>query len=179
MSTATNYGRISHGLKRYSDALRRYIERRVREDWWDEYVLTSLSAEQIAALDLERRQNANDTEEEREGVLPKSGVEFLDARHFAAIFRERFRANERTERLMLQVQEAYESWADSPEGDYGAEEVRLVIEAMHETLAYYQLPVAAELLALREGGDAPRSAYVELSDAVKRHGDGMLRIFLD
>ncbi len=178
MSPASNYARLSYGLKRYTDSLRRYIDRRVREDWWDEYVLTSLSAEQIAALDRERRLHDDDLDEAREGVLPKAGTEFLDARHFAAIFRERFRANDRTTELMLQVQELQERWSDPPEGDYATEDVDQALSAMHEALAYYQLPAAAELLALREGGDPPRSAYVELSEEIKRHGDGIRRVFV-
>ncbi len=179
MSPAANYARLSYGLKRYSDALRRYIDHRVREDWWEEHVRTSLSAEQIAVLDRERRQHASDIDEEREGVLPKAGVEFLDARHFAAIFSERFRAGERTAQLMRQVQEAQERWADPPEGDLGAEEVDSALEAMQETLAYYQLPVAAELEALREGGDVPESAYVRLSEELKGYSEGLRGIFID
>ena len=179
MSPASNYARFSYGLKRYTDSLRRYIDRRVREDWWDEYVLTSLPADQIAALDRERRLHADDLDEAREGVLPKSGTEFLDARHFAAIFRERFRANERTTELMRQVQELHDQWSDPPEDDYVTEDVDQALSAMHEALAYYQLPAAAELLALREGGDPPRSAYVELSEEIKSHSDGVRRVFLD
>lgn len=179
MSPASNYARLSYGLKRYSDSLRRYIDRRVREDWWDEYVLTSLPPHQVAALDRERTLHDDDIDEAREGVLPKSGTEFLDARHFASIFRERFRANERTSELMQDVQAAYERWIDPEEGDYPAREVDQALSAMHETLAYYQLPAAAELLALREGGEPPRNAYVDLSDEVKRHSDGMRRILVD
>ena len=178
MSPATNYARLSYGLKHYSDALRRYIDHRVREDWWEEYVRTSLSAEQIAILDRERRQHADDIDEAREGVLPRSGVEFLDVRHFASIFSERFRAGEQITQLMRQVQETHRRWADPPEGDYPAEEVDRALDAMHETLAYYQLPAAAEILALREGGGVPESAYARLSDEVKRHSDGMRRVFL-
>ena len=179
MSPATNYARLSYGLKLYTDSLRRYIERRVREDWWEEYVRTSLPAEQIAVLDRERRQYADDADEAREGVLPKSGVEFLDARHFAAIFSERFRAGEEITQLMRQVQEAHRRWADPPEGDYPAGEVDQALDAMHETLAYYQLPAAAEIEALREGGDVPESAYARLSDELKRYSEGMRRVFLD
>lgn len=179
MSPASNYARLSYGLKRYTDSLRRYIDRRVREDWWDEYVLTSLPAEQIAALDRERRLHADDVDEAREGVLPKAGTEFLDARHFAAIYRERFRANERTTDLMRHVQEIHDQWSDPLEGDYATEDVDQALSAMHEALAYYQLPAAAELLALREGGDPPRSAYVELSEEIKSHSDGLRRVFLD
>ena len=179
MSPASNFARLSHGLKLYSDALRRYIDRRVREDWWDEYVLTSLPGDQIALLDLERRQHAAEIDEEREGVLPKDGVDFLDARHFADVFRERFRANQRTAELMVQAHEAHELWSDPPEGDLHEEDVDLAISAMHEALAYYQLPAATELLALREGGDPPRSGYVELSEEIKQHSDGMRRIFRD
>ena len=179
MSPATSYARLSYGLKHYTDSLRRYIERRVREDWWEEYVRTSLPDEQIAILDRERRQHADDVDEAREGVLPKSGVEFLDARHFAAIFSERFRAGEEITQLMRQVQEAQRRWADPPEGDYPAEEVDQALDAMHDTLAYYQLPAAAEIEALREGGDVPESAYVRLSEELKRHSDGMHRTFRD
>ena len=179
MSPAANYARLSYGLKRYSGALRRYIDHRVREDWWEEHVRTSLSAEQIAVLDRERRQHASDIDEEREGVLPKAGVEFLDARHFAAIFSERFRAGERTAQLMRQVQEAQQRWADPPQGDLDAEEVDSALEAMQETLAYYQLPVAAELEALREGGDVPESAYVRLSEELKGYSEGLRGIFID
>ena len=179
MSPAANYARLGYGLKRYTDSLRRYIERRVREDWWEEYVRTSLPAEQIAVLDRERRQHASDIDEEREGVLPKAGVEFLDARHFAAIFSERFRAGEEITQLMRQVQEAQERWADPPEGDLDAEEVDSALAAMQETLAYYQLPTAAELEALRESADVPESAYVRLSDQLKTYSEGLRRIFLD
>ena len=179
MSPASSYARLSYGLKHYTDSLRRYIERRVREDWWEEYVRTSLPDEQIAILDRERRQHADDVDEAREGVLPKSGVEFLDARHFAAIFSERFRAGEEITQLMRQVEEAQRRWADPPEGDYPAEEADQALVAMHETLAYYQLPAAAEIEALREGGDVPESAYVRLSEELKRHSDRMHRTFLD
>ena len=175
---ASDHARLSHGLKLYTDSLRRYIERRVREDWWEEYALTSLPADQIAALDRERRLHADDLDDGREGVLPKAGVEFLDARHFAAIFRERFRAGERTAELMLDVQETHRRWAGLPEGDDDAEAVDHALDAMHETLAYYQLPEAADLLALREGAEPPRSAYLELSEALKDHADALRRIFV-
>ncbi len=179
VSPATTYGRLGHGFKLYSDALRRYIGRRVREDWWEEIVAPCLDDEHATELDLERRQHAEEVEEAREGVLPKSGVEFLDVRHFAAIFGERFRAGERTLQLMAEIQEAHQRWARPPEGDYDATEVNQALAAMHEVLAYYQLPEAADIEALREGGELPERAYARLSDALKDQGEAMRRIFID
>lgn len=150
MAVESNHTALGHGIKLYTDAMRRLVKGRLigayGQNWWQMGVLNALTDNQRSGL-------------ERHGPAHgKAQIDRLDTgqftrvvtRNFDQAFASVFGDFRKTQALLMQVESARNDWAHPLSGDMPADEVGHALYAMAQLLSAAQLSEAAEVERLRK-----------------------------
>jgi hypothetical protein len=146
-----NYSALVHGLKFYTDAMRRFVKQRLvaafPNNWWEQGVMAVVSDNQRSNL---RRDAANDPRRDKADLLEPYHFVPVVTRHFDRAFADVFHNYSKTRSLLQQVAIARNNSAHPPSGDMLADDVAHALYAVVQVLSAAQLPEAEAVENIRK-----------------------------